>query len=114
MSFIRRNFNWIFAIILYGIFMANIFYQNHKEELLENSKKVTGILISEEHSSQKFINGRFTYFVNKKKYSLRYTGDFSYMNIGDSVLIEYAIKDPSVARVVDRYYMKKYRYLKSK
>jgi len=114
MSIIRRNFSWILAIVLYCIFVINIFYQNHKEELLENSKIVTGKLISEEHSSQKFINGRFTYFVNKKKYCLRYTGDFSYMNIGDSVLIEYAIQDPSIARVVDRYFMKKYRYLRGK
>jgi hypothetical protein len=36
------------------------------------------------------------------------------MNIGDSVLIEYAIQDPSIARVVDRYFMKKYRYLRGK
>lgn len=114
MSIIRRNFNWILAIVLFCIFMFNIFYQNHKEELLANSKIVTGKLISEEHSSQKFINGRFTYFVNEKKYCLRYTGDFSYMNIGDSVLIEYAIEDPSLARVVDRYYMKKYWSLKKK
>jgi hypothetical protein len=34
------------------------------------------------------------------------------MKIGDSVLIEYAIQDPSVARVKDFYYMKKYHYLR--
>lgn len=31
------------------------------------------------------------------------------LNIGDSDLIEFSLKDPSVARVVDKCYMQKYK-----
>jgi hypothetical protein len=49
-----------------------------------------------------------------KKIQFDYIGDFSFLKIGDTVLIEYAKDDPTVAKVKDRYYMKKYNYLKTK
>ena len=47
MSIIRRNFSWILAIVLYCIFVINIFYQNHKEELLEMTNLEAMLLIEQ-------------------------------------------------------------------
>jgi hypothetical protein len=44
------------AIVLFGVFLFIIFYQNHRQESLENSKIVTGKLNSEAQSGQKFIH----------------------------------------------------------
>mgnify|MGYP000940153412 CR=1 FL=1 len=57
-------------------------------------------------------DAKFYYFVKNKKYENHTNGNFNFMEVGDTVLIEYAIEDHSVARVVDKYYMKKYKYLK--
>lgn len=53
----------------------------------------------------------FYYFVNGNRYENNDNGDFNFMKLGDTILIEYAIEDHSIARVADKYYMKKYKYL---
>ncbi len=106
--------NWIIFVIMIIIFGLgyNIYNNSRRNTLLKNSMLITGFLVSEDHSSHKFLSGDFKFLVKNKKYSFRHNGDFSFLKVGDTVLIEYAVDDPTVARVKDRYYMKKYKYLK--
>jgi hypothetical protein len=108
------NKNWIFFVVMLIIFglAYNLFNDNRRNKLLKKSMLVTGLLVSEDHSSHKFLSGDFEFLVKNKKYYFRHNGDFSFLNIGDTVLIEYAIEDPTVARVKDRYYMKKFNFIK--
>lgn len=97
-----------------GVFVLFDFYHEKKEErLLENSKIATAVLIKKKSGSVKSpASGRFVYRVQGKKYEFSQPGNYLFMNLGDSVSIKYAVEDHSVARVVDKYYMKKYYYLK--
>jgi DUF1680 family protein len=101
------------GILIFIALLYNVVNEDRKQKLLNHSRIVIGILEREDHSSIKFINGDFNYWVKNKKFSICQKGDFSFMKKGDTVLIEYALRDPSVARVKDRYYMKKYHYLRN-
>jgi hypothetical protein len=92
----------------------NIYNDNRRNTLFKKSKLTQGFLVREDHSSHKFLSGDFEFLVKNKKCSFRHNGDFSFLKVGDTVLIEYAIDDPTVARVKDRYYMKKFNYIKKK
>jgi hypothetical protein len=84
-----------------------------EEKLLKNSKRSFGEITKILHGSSKNSKGMtFNYTVDGKKYDGYSWGDYELFEIGDTVLIEYAIANHSVARVVDKYYMKKYAYLK--
>ena len=111
-NFLNKYFYGFLGFLIFLGLLYNMVNEDRKQKLLNDSKIVIGILKCEDHSSLKFINGEFNYIVKNKKFSICQKGDFSFMKIGDSVLIEYAIKDPSVARVKDCYYMKKYHYLR--
>jgi hypothetical protein len=89
----------------------NIYNDHKRQKLFQNSKNTIGILIEESHSSQKFLVGYFYYYVGKKKFKIREKQNFSHLKKGDTVLIRYAVEDPSVARVIDKYYMQKYKHL---
>lgn len=53
----------------------------------------------------------FYYFVNGTKYQNNDNGNFNFMKVGDTILIEYAVVNNSVSRVIDKYYMQKYKHL---
>lgn len=104
----------IAILVLMMIFVFIDFYQENKnEKLLENSRIATAILIKKKARAVKSPkSGRFVYRVQGKEYEFSQPGDYLFMNIGDSVLIKYAVEDHSVARVIDKYYMRKYHYLR--
>lgn len=94
-----------------GCFIVYTFIQEKKEDkLLEKSKKHFAILVEispgNAHASS---SGDFKYKVNAKEYEFNQSGDYTFMQVGDTVLIEYAIEDHSVARVLDKHYMQKYK-----
>jgi hypothetical protein len=98
----------LFVSILFGIIRYN-----KRETLLKNSNSTFGILVRQ-YSKGKNPNAVFTYKVKDKIYEFNQIGNYTNFKKGDTVLIEYAIEDPSVARVVDKYYMQKYKHLKEK
>lgn len=53
----------------------------------------------------------FRYKVGNDFFEFKESGDYSQFRLGDSVLIEYAIEDYSIARVIDPFYMQKYKHL---
>ncbi|MFN5415533.1 MAG: hypothetical protein ACK5B9_00645, partial [Flavobacteriia bacterium] len=95
----------ILAVFCYRI------YQNHSdEELLLNSKtRIAKIISISKGQVRNPPRGYFMFYLNHKKIKFSEQGDFSFMEVGDSVLIKYAIADPSVATVVDKYVMQKYK-----
>lgn len=99
-----------------GVFIIYSFLKEKKDdELLENSIEHFAILIKiNEGNTHAPSSGDFRYKVKNKEHEFNQSGDYKFMQIGDTVLIEYAIKDNSVSKVVDKYYMKKYRHLMNK
>lgn len=93
----------ILPIVLSILCIYNFWQEKNKEELLKNGSKTFGIFISRNeravHGSPS-INVR--YKVNGTKYILKEYGGFPSLKVGDTVLVEYAVEDNSVARVVGK------------
>lgn len=100
----------LMLIVMFYLILRNYFHS----KLLENAKETKAILIekSSGHGVNETANGTFKYEVQNELFEFNQSGDYEFMNLGDTVLIEYAIEDHSVARVKDKFYMKKYLYLK--
>ncbi|WP_343748973.1 hypothetical protein [Fluviicola sp.] len=85
----------------------------HRNEMLKIGNETFGVIVSIDpppvHGSP---SAKIAYTIKHKKYVFDEDGSFSFMELGDTVLIRYALKDYSVAKVVDKYYMKKYKYLR--
>jgi hypothetical protein len=89
----------IFILIgLAIIFTIAALLQNNRDNKLENSKKSKATLISIKSphgASIRFMaNGKFV--VAKLLH-----GDYSMYNIGDTILIKYAVEDPELVEVID-------------
>lgn len=115
----KDKLNTILTIVVFsfmGIFIIYTFVKEKKDaELLSNSLEHLGILTKKNSgNSHAPSSGDFKYKIDKIEYSFNQSGTFDFMEVGDTVLIEYAVEDPSVARVVDKYYMKKYRHMKKR
>ena len=113
-EFIKKY--WITFLVIFTVLglSYNIYNDKRRDKLLKKSNYAKGILIEEKHESASFRHGKFYFYVKGMKIIIK---DFSYYNhlkIGDTVLIEYAIEDPTVAIVKDKYYMKKFNYMKKK
>jgi hypothetical protein len=108
---IKKYFSGILSIIVLIAIVVNIYIDKKRNKLLEKSIDIKGVLF-EKYTEGKNKMGTFEFKLKNSKIKFDYIGDFSFLQIGDTVLIQYAIEDPSVARVKDRYYMRKYKYLK--
>ncbi len=108
---IKKYFSGILSIIVLIAIVVNIYIDKKRNKLLEKSIDIKGVLI-EKYSEGKNKTGTFEFKLKNNKIKFDFIGDFSFLQVGDTVLIQYAIEDPSVARVKDRYYMRKYKYLK--
>lgn len=100
----------ILSVILLIIGIYSFWNDHRTENLLIHNKKALGVFVSRNttpvHGSPS-INVK--YKVGNVSYLLKERGSFSELKIGDTVLVEYAVKDNSVARVIDKYYMQKYK-----
>ena len=80
--------------------------------LLKRSREMNAIITHISHGAVRSPKrGEFEYVVNGKKHNFNEPGDYDAFSIGDTVLIEYAVEDHSVARVVDKFYMEKNKHL---
>lgn len=106
----------IILICLIGLWLVFKFFSNqNKDTLLKNSKTDYALIKKIYHGGVKNPrNADFEYSVNGKQYEFNQPGDYDAFKLGDTILIEYAVADHSVARVVDKYYMQKYKHLKKK
>jgi hypothetical protein len=111
-EYLKKYWIYIFVFITIIGISYNIYNDNRRENLFMNSNVTKGILIEEIHESVRTTHGEFNFYVKKNKIKLKEYSYFSHLKKGDTVLIEYSIADPKVARVKDKYYMKKFSYIK--
>lgn len=105
---------WIIVLAFLAYLIYQFAKENFENHALKNSKPTVGVLI-EIHTPQ-VVRGSYygviKYEVNGKEYEMKSLDeDYSMLKVGDSVQIEYSVEDYSIARLVDKYYMKKNRHL---
>lgn len=104
------------SIIIFVMILITVYVfvdNNQKDLLLRNSCQTIAIIKEIKHGAVRSSKRvEFTYSVNGQIYEGNEPGNFDDFMIGDTILIEYAIEDHSVARVVDKYYMKKNKHLR--
>ncbi len=92
------------------ILIFSFLRDNYREKMLESTQKEKAIIVRViQKTSKDDRGGKFKYSINGKDYDFRQSGDFSMLSIGDTVEIEYSIEDNSVARVINKHYMDKYK-----
>ena len=100
--------------LIFGI-MILILFKNYNDDLyredaLKKTKKTIGIILKITHGAvRQPKSSQIEYKVHGKKYKFWEGDDFDEFLIGDTVKIAYSIKDNSVAKVIDKHYMKKHR-----
>jgi hypothetical protein len=99
------------AVLLFFVLLYSMLKEDREMKLLQHSKVTYGYLIEEYHESAKFRHGFFYFYAGNERIEIKEFRYFSHLSKGDTVLIEYAIEDPTLARVKDKYYMQKYRHL---
>lgn len=105
------------AIVLLLIALAyNYFHKEHKTLLLQNSIKKEAVLIKNYDGSgvHDSTYGIFEFVVGTEKIRFQDNDDYRMLQVGDTVLIRYSIENHSVATVIDKDYMKKYKSRKNK
>ncbi|MCC6700891.1 MAG: hypothetical protein IT221_05165 [Fluviicola sp.] len=113
-NFFKKYWTAGLVLFIFFVLLYSMLKENSREKLFQKSNTTFAVLIEEYHESERFRNGRFYFFVNKRRFEIKEFRNFKELSKGDTVLIEYAVEDPSVARVVDKYYMKKYKHLKNR
>lgn len=82
-------------------FIINGIYET--EMLKGQTKRIPGVLIEIREASSRSCNKALVkYSVNGKDYDFYSDEYYLDMNVGDSVLVEYSIKDPGVAFVAKK------------
>lgn len=110
----KSKFMLLITVLVFLVYLTYRSIKEYREDkALGNSITTVGILI-DIHTPQG-VNGSYygiiEYVVTDKHYEAKLLNDFSMLKLGDTVQIEYAVEDHSIARLVDRYYMKKNRHL---
>lgn len=106
----------IAGMVVFSLMIISVIYilikDIRNDFLLKRSRETTAIITHISHGAVRSPKrGEFEYIVNGKKYNFNESGDYDAFSIGDTVLIEYAVEDHSVARVVDKFYMEKNKHL---
>ena len=97
--------NKIGLILLFGIglLVYSVFKDNRENELLNNSKSQTAVIIEIFTGGSRGSSGaNIQYTINNKKFENEVYGNFSKNKIGDTVDIIYSVKDPSISRVINK------------
>lgn len=114
-SFIDKNIFKITLIII-GILVVWVYIRDrNNKKLLDGPTKTTiGFItdITKGTGVRTFPSAEYYYYVKGEKYYNDEYSNFNIMKIGDTILIKYAISNPSVSEVLDKYYMKIYAYKK--
>lgn len=90
--------------------MIRTYIVNQKDELLSDNVSISKAVYTK--SSVIYNTGRvyyFSYVVKDENYKLEVSKIKSSLLVGDTVLIKYSLEDPSVAKVIDFKFMKKFK-----
>jgi hypothetical protein len=110
----QKHKNIIYLSIFLTILIGITFFEKRKKNILLNSNQTKNTLaVMYYYNDGRAVQGtryaRFKFIVNKKTYKFEESGNFSNLNIGDTVEIIYSLKDTNIARVVNKCFMKKYK-----
>lgn len=111
------NKNSLILLIVLLLTGAFLIYRNYLDDkMLENFHTTFGILTNKKDGEAVHgtASGEFEYNIKGVKYKFTESGNFLFLNLGDTVLIKYAKKDFKVAKVIDKYYMQKHSHLSNK
>lgn len=111
-NFIRKYAWGIWVVLFFIVFLYGMLREDRRMKLFQKTQVTYGFLIEEDHGSANFRYGKFYFFVKNNRFELKEWDYFTKLSMGDSVLIEYAIEDPTVARVKDKYVMQKFKHLR--
>ena len=98
---------WTIVLVILVLIIANYFFEKRKESLLLNTKNNLAIVTSITQTS-KGPTVSYSYTVDGQKYISDYHGG-SFIKVLDTIKIKYSIKDPSLSKVINFCYMKKYK-----
>lgn len=102
-------------IVMIITLMFRINQTNNINEVLKKTKETKAIIVELKKGGVKSTAGcMFIYHVDRKEYTYFQNGKYDFLKIGDTVLVEYSISDNSIAKIKNKYYMNKYRYLEEK
>ena len=106
------NYIIILLLLIATLFLIRNLYVNN--QLNKGTIQTTGIVtdINTGSGVRQVAGVDYYYYVKGKKYYGSDNGQFSFMDIGDTLIIEYAKGDCSVSKVFNKFFMKKYQYLK--
>ncbi len=100
-----------YILILAGFalcFVIGFFFQVKREKKLENTKETEAIIVDRDKHLTKAFGAKVRFIINGKVYSTEVHCDCRSLEIGDTVLIKYAVEDPELSLMVDKHYMQKY------
>jgi len=105
---------WAVLVLFLVVFFYKWWQNDYNKAMLEKGLRNTPAVIIRisEGAARVPAYGVFRFSVDGKVVEFEQSGNYLDFNPDDTVLIEYANADHSVARVIDKYYMKKYAYLK--
>jgi|GEM_PF-4063738 len=98
----------LLAIVILVSFIIGMYLQYSKDRILsEDTKVVPGVFKSRFTSGKTGTRSDFIYKVDKTFYTITESGGYNSLQEGDTVLIKYSVKHPSVGEVIDDNYMRK-------
>ncbi|MCE2743936.1 MAG: hypothetical protein LW701_10275 [Fluviicola sp.] len=101
---------WGFTLtigVFFVIIIINSFQEQYKNNCLKKTKLTIGTINEITFGSVRHPkSAEIIYNIKDKKYNFWERGDFTKLKVGDTVIIEYSLKDESVARVRDKNYNK--------
>ena len=100
----------IVLIIFATALIIGFVFQVDREKKLKNTKITKAVVIDrDKHHIMGFgVNVKFK-VGNKEYFSKTPECDCKMLDIGDTILIKYAIEDPKIIKIQDKYYMQKYK-----
>src|SRR5690554_1145320 len=108
-----KNNKRFIILILFFITIGTtigVFYEYKKKKLLSTNIKVThGYLIKRINVDSYYNESYYYYYIKNNKFEIWECGLKPFLEIGDTVLIKYSLEDPSVAKVIDFKFMKKFK-----
>jgi hypothetical protein len=96
----------IFAIAL----IVGFIFQIDRENKLKNNQIAKAIVIKKDNNHVMGYGVHVRFKVRDEEHvSKTPECDCSMLDIGDTILIKYSIENPKIFKVVDKYYMQKYK-----
>jgi len=109
-----KNNKIIYYVLIPSIVFILVFSfgkEYYRKEKLKRTKKAFAVMVEFSTGTVRHsMRGTFQYKINNNTYKFIQSEDFSMLTIGDTVEIEYSIEDNSVARVINKHYMDKYKW----